>query len=95
MVRNVAVLCSSTATFLTMGLVAILVYEKLGLTDLRRAWVTFDTVWAVAVCVAGVFTLFNACATGVPAPDVRRRARSVRPAGIEGVPQAVAEVVHP
>jgi hypothetical protein len=55
-----AVLLHSTATFLTMGVVAILVYEKLGLTVLRRAWVNFDTVWAVAVCVAGVFTLFTA-----------------------------------
>jgi hypothetical protein len=44
---------------LTMGVVAILVYEKLGLAVLRRAWVNVDALWAIAVLVAGVFTLFT------------------------------------
>ena len=44
---------------LAMAAVAVLVYESLGLAVLRRAWVNVDAVWAVAVLVAGVFTLFT------------------------------------
>jgi hypothetical protein len=54
-----AVALHSLAMLLTMGAVAILVYEKLGLTILRRAWVNVDALWAIAVLVAGVFTLFT------------------------------------
>jgi hypothetical protein len=42
-----------------MGLVAILVYEKLGLGVLRRAWLNLDRVWASAVVFAGAVTLFT------------------------------------
>jgi hypothetical protein len=41
------------------GLVAIVVYEKLGLQILRRAWVNTDHLWAGAFVVAGVVTLFS------------------------------------
>ena len=43
---------------LVMGLVALVVYEKLGLALLRHAWFNLDLVWAVALVVAGIFTLF-------------------------------------
>jgi hypothetical protein len=36
-----------------------MVYDRLGVSVLRRAWVNFDALWAVAVIVAGVFTLFT------------------------------------
>jgi hypothetical protein len=54
-----AVVVHTGATLLVMAAVALLVYEKLGLAVLRRAWVNLDAVWAGAVVVAGVFTLFT------------------------------------
>jgi hypothetical protein len=45
------------AMLAVMAVVALLVYEKLGLTFLRRAWVNSDQVWAGAFVVAGVATL--------------------------------------
>jgi hypothetical protein len=39
--------------------VAVVVYDRRGVAVLRRAWVSFDAVWAVAVIVAGVFTQFT------------------------------------
>ena len=54
-----AVLLHTLAMLLAMGAVAVLVYEKLGVGVLRRAWVNLDLVWAVAVVAAGVTTLFT------------------------------------
>ena len=48
------------AVVLVMGAVALVVYEKLGLAILRKAWVNLDLVWAGALVVAGAFTLFTA-----------------------------------
>jgi hypothetical protein len=42
-----------------MGAVALLVYEKVGLGVLRRAWINLDALWAGAVVAAGVATLFT------------------------------------
>ena len=42
---------------LMMALVAILVYEKLGVGMLRRAWFNIDLVWMVALMVTGAFIL--------------------------------------
>jgi hypothetical protein len=39
---------------LVTGAIAVLVYEKVGLAFLRRAWVNFDLLWALALLVAGV-----------------------------------------
>jgi hypothetical protein len=41
-----------------MTSVAVIVYEKLGLSLLRRAWFNLDLLWAVALIGAGVLTLF-------------------------------------
>ena len=38
--------------------VAILVYEKLGVAILRRAWFNIDLVWMLALMITGVFILF-------------------------------------
>jgi hypothetical protein len=54
-----AVAVHSTAMLAVMGLVAILVYEKLGLDVLRRAWLNLDRLWAVAVISAGGVALFS------------------------------------
>jgi hypothetical protein len=42
-----------------MALVALLVYEKLGVAVLRRAWINTDGLWAGAFVVAGVVTLLT------------------------------------
>ncbi|HWM09761.1 MAG TPA: hypothetical protein VNO82_10450 [Solirubrobacteraceae bacterium] len=42
-----------------MGVVAVLVYEKLGVAVLRKAWINLDGVWAGAFVLAGVLTLFT------------------------------------
>ncbi|MEV4256910.1 hypothetical protein AB0J52_27420 [Spirillospora sp. NPDC049652] len=48
------------AMFVTAGVVALLVYDVLGLTVLRRAWLNLDRVWAVALVGAGAFALATA-----------------------------------
>lgn len=45
------------AMFVVMALVAIVVYDKLGLAILRRAWVNTDLIWAGALVAAGLLTL--------------------------------------
>ena len=42
---------------LTTALVAIVVYEKLGVAILRRAWFNIDLVWMLALMITGVFIL--------------------------------------
>jgi hypothetical protein len=46
-----------TAMFAVMGLIAIVVYEKVGLAILRRAWFNLDRIWAGALVAAGALTL--------------------------------------
>ena len=53
----VAVSVHVGAMLAVMAVVALLVYEKLGLAFLRRAWVNSDQFWAGAFVVAGVLTL--------------------------------------
>lgn len=42
---------------LTMGAIAWIVYQKLGLSLLRKAWLNLDVVWAVALIATGGLTL--------------------------------------
>jgi hypothetical protein len=51
------VLLHTAAMFVMMGVVAIVVYEKLGLTILRRAWFNVDRIWALMLFVAAGVTL--------------------------------------
>jgi hypothetical protein len=46
------------AMFAVMGVVAVVVYEKLGLMILKRTWFNVDLLWAGALVAAGVVTLF-------------------------------------
>jgi hypothetical protein len=39
-----------------VGLVAVVVYEKLGLRQLGRAWFNLDLLWGAALILAGVAT---------------------------------------
>jgi hypothetical protein len=52
-----AVMLHSAAMFLVMAAIAMVVYEKVGLEILRRAWVNLDVVWAVALIVTGALSL--------------------------------------
>ena len=54
-----AVVLHSGAMLLVMGVVAVVVYEKVGVTILRRAWLNLDVIWAGAAIVAGLATLFT------------------------------------
>ena len=54
-----AVLVHSAAMLLVMGIVAIVVYERLGVRILRRAWINLDLIWAGAVILAGLVTFFT------------------------------------
>jgi len=56
---GLALLLHVAAMVAVMGVVAVVVYEKVGLAVLRRAWVNLDLVWAGAFVVAGVLTLFT------------------------------------
>jgi hypothetical protein len=52
-----AIALHTAAMFGVMALIALAVYEKMGLTILRRAWFNLDLLWAVALIGAGVLTL--------------------------------------
>jgi uncharacterized membrane protein (UPF0136 family) len=44
---------------LMTAIVAILVYEKLGVAILRRAWFNIDLIWMLALMITGAFILFS------------------------------------
>jgi hypothetical protein len=52
-----AVTLHTGAMFLVMAMIAVLVYEKIGLAILRRAWFNLDLLWAGALIGAGVLTI--------------------------------------
>ena len=52
-----AVLVHTLGHLLVTGLIALVVYEKVGLKVLRRAWVNLDLIWAVALILTAGFTL--------------------------------------
>jgi hypothetical protein len=47
----------SLAYLAVLGAIALIVYEKLGLKLLRRAWFNLDLLWAVALMAAGAMVL--------------------------------------
>ncbi len=49
-----------TAMLLVMGIVAVVVYEKVGLGILRRGWVNMDLAWSLVLIASGAVTLFTA-----------------------------------
>jgi hypothetical protein len=48
-----------TAMAATMALVAVVVYEKLGLGLLRRNWFNLDLAWSIVLLATGAITLFT------------------------------------
>lgn len=55
----VGVLLHVLAMVTVMSIVALVVYTKLGVEVLRRAWINTDWLWASAFIFAGVLTLFT------------------------------------
>lgn len=51
------VLVHTLAMFAVMGLIAIVVYRRVGLGVLRRGWLNVDRVWAVILVATGAATL--------------------------------------
>ena len=45
------------ALFAVMGVIAVVVYEKLGVMILKRTWFNLDLLWACALVGAGLITL--------------------------------------
>jgi hypothetical protein len=48
----------TVAYLIVTGLLAWVVYQKLGLALLRKAWINFDVMWASALVATGLVTLF-------------------------------------
>lgn len=46
-----------------MAIIAWIVYRKLGLKILRKSWINFDLIWAVALLVVGATALYFAYAS--------------------------------
>ena len=47
----------SAGHLLVAALIALLVYEKLGLALLRQAWFNLDLLWMIALMISGVVIL--------------------------------------
>jgi len=47
------------AMLAVMAVVALLVYDHVGVNVLKKSWINLDAVWAGAFVVAGVLTLFT------------------------------------
>jgi hypothetical protein len=47
------------AMLAVMAVVAVVVYTRLGVGVLRKAWLNLDALWAAALVLAGVLTLFT------------------------------------
>jgi|ERR1700721_1910204 len=54
---SIALLVHTFGYLLATGLIAFVVYEKLGLEVLRKSWVNLDLIWAVALIATAGFTL--------------------------------------
>jgi hypothetical protein len=52
-----AALVHTAGYLLVTGVIAVIVYERVGLRFLRKAWVNLDLVWAVALVMTGVATI--------------------------------------
>jgi hypothetical protein len=49
-----ATLVHTTGYLLVTGILAVIVYEKVGVRFLRKAWVNLDLIWAIALALTGL-----------------------------------------
>jgi len=54
-----AAVVHTAAYLLVTGLIAVSVYERVGLRFLRTGWVNLDPVWAIALVITGVATALS------------------------------------
>ena len=54
-----ATLVHTAGYLFVTGLIAVIVYEKVGVRFLRKAWVNLDLVWAIALVITGVAMIFG------------------------------------
>jgi len=52
-----ATLVHTTAYLAVTGLLAWVIYRKLGLSLLRKTWFNFNLLWGAALVATGLFTL--------------------------------------
>jgi hypothetical protein len=55
----VAVGVHSTGHLLVAALIALIIYEKLGLALLRRTWFNLDLLWIVALMLSGILIILS------------------------------------
>jgi hypothetical protein len=55
----VALVLHVGAMIVVMGAIALLVYDRYGVSILRKAWINLDGVWAAAFIAAGVLTFIT------------------------------------
>jgi len=56
-VGPLATLVHTLSYLLVTGLIAVIVYERVGLRVLRRGWINLDAIWAAALLLTGVLTV--------------------------------------
>jgi len=56
---GIGLLAHVAAMVAVMAVAAIVVYDRVGVAVLRKAWINLDGVWAAAFVAAGVLTLFT------------------------------------
>jgi hypothetical protein len=59
-----AVALHTTAMLVVMAVVASVLYRWFGLALLRKSWINFDLIWAVALLVVGATALWMAFGAG-------------------------------
>jgi len=64
LVMLLAVTIHTLAMLVVMGLVAWIVYKKLGLAILKKGWLNFDLLWACALLLVGLLALYGAVSGG-------------------------------
>jgi hypothetical protein len=52
-----ATIVHSAATLITTGLIAILVYDWIGVAFLRRGWINMDWIWSFALIATGILLM--------------------------------------
>jgi hypothetical protein len=55
--RSSQPVCTPWEYLAVIALIAVLVFEKLGVGILRRAWFNLDLIWSAALVATGVLTL--------------------------------------
>jgi hypothetical protein len=58
-VASLAVLVHTIAMLVVTGIVALVVYEWVGLDFLRRGWINLDLVWTAALIGIGLWLLVS------------------------------------